>query len=104
LTILTIRRCRLHAFHLPSPSRLGRRRKPNAISLSNSNVDADAIANAVPGTFADAHVDSGGQTYCHANANIHCNADTNTGSVVNADDYTKSYCNADRNRHGEAYT
>ncbi len=63
----------------------------------------DPNANAVPGTFADAHVDSGGHTYRHANANGHCNcdgdSDNNTRAVVNA----HGYRNADRNRHAEAY-
>ena len=57
----------------PHPLVIGRKPNADAIAYSDSNPYAEshvaAVANAVPGTFANAHVDSSVHTYCHANSN-----------------------------------
>jgi hypothetical protein len=77
------------------------RRYPDTDACRDPDCDASPNANAVPGTFTDAHVDSCGHTYCDANADS--NSHIHTLADVNAVGYSYSYSDTDRDAHAEAY-
>jgi hypothetical protein len=81
----------------PGSTKVSGRRdtKPN----TNACRDPECDPSSAPGTFTDAHVDSGSHTYCDANANSHGSGDTDTRAVFNAD----GYCDADCDCHAKAY-